>query len=80
MTQPIDPSEAETAALMDELERSIPPMNTPDAERLLRDAKRIFDGQGVVFTHQVEHGVWGEGIQAIADDQRLQARLCPQTW
>jgi hypothetical protein len=49
MTQPIDPSEAENAALMDALERSIPPMNTPDAERLLRDAKRIFDGQGVVF-------------------------------
>ena len=49
MTPPIDPNEAETAALMDELERSIPPMNTPDAERLLRDAKRIFDANDVVF-------------------------------
>ena len=44
-----DPTEGESAALMDELERSIPPMHGPDAERLLHDAKRLFDANGVVF-------------------------------
>ena len=45
----MDPNEVKTAALMNELERSIPPMEAPHAERLLRDAKRIFDARGIVF-------------------------------
>lgn len=43
------PSDAENAALMDQLERSIPPMDGADAARLLTEAKHIFDAQGVVF-------------------------------
>ena len=42
-------SEAENAALMQHIERTIPPMNVADAERLLREAKEIFDDQGVVL-------------------------------
>lgn len=34
---------------MDHLERTIPAMNVTDAERLMREAKQIFDDQGVVF-------------------------------
>ena len=42
-------SDAKNADLMDELERSIPPMNHGDAEKLLREAKEVFDEHGVVF-------------------------------
>ena len=42
-------SDAENAALMEHLERTIPPMNLGDAENLLREVKEIFDAQGVVF-------------------------------
>ena len=45
----MDATDAENAALMDHLERTIPPMNVGDAERLLREAKQIFDDHGVVF-------------------------------
>ncbi len=45
----MEAGDAENAALMDHLERTIPPMNVADAEQLLREAKRIFDDQGVVF-------------------------------
>jgi len=41
--------DAENAALMQQIERTIPPMNIEDAGRLLQEAKRIFDDQGVVF-------------------------------
>lgn len=41
--------DAENAALMDHLERTIPPMNVADAEQLLREAKQIFDDHGAVF-------------------------------
>ena len=41
--------DAENAALMQHIERTIPPMNVADAERLLREAKQIFDDCGVVF-------------------------------
>ena len=41
--------DAENAALMQHIERTIPPMNIADAERLLREAKEIFDDHGVVF-------------------------------
>ncbi len=41
--------DAENAALMQHIERTIPPMNIADAERLLREAKGIFDDHGVVF-------------------------------
>ena len=44
-----DPGDAQNAALLEEIERTVPPMNTADAERLLGQAKRIFDEQGVVF-------------------------------
>lgn len=43
------PSDAENAALMQQIERSIPPMNVPDGERLLLEAKQIFDDHGIVF-------------------------------
>lgn len=42
-------SDAENAALMQEIERTIPPMNIVDAGRLLQEAKQIFDDHGVVF-------------------------------
>ena len=45
----MEPGDAENAALMDHLERTIPPMNVGNAEQLLREAKQIFDAQGVVF-------------------------------
>jgi hypothetical protein len=44
-----DNSDAENAALMEHLERTIPPMDLGDAERLLREVKEIFDEQHVVF-------------------------------
>jgi len=42
-------SDAEQAALMNQLEREIPPMDIADAERLMREAKAAFDEHGVVF-------------------------------
>lgn len=42
-------TDAENAALMNRLEREIPPMNLEDAERLLAEAKAVFDEFGVVF-------------------------------
>ena len=41
--------DAETAALMNQLEREIPPMDIADAERLMREAKAALDQHGVVF-------------------------------
>jgi hypothetical protein len=50
-TQPetIEASDAENAALMQKIERSIPPMNIANAGRLLDEAKQIFDSHGIVF-------------------------------
>jgi LicD family len=45
----MEPSDAENSALMDELERAIPPMDIGDAESLLREAKEVFDKHGIVF-------------------------------
>ncbi len=42
-------SDEENAALMLHLERTIPPMDTTDAARLLAEVKEIFDGLGLVF-------------------------------
>ena len=42
-------SDADNAALMQHIERTIPPMDISDAEQLLREAKQIFDAQGVAF-------------------------------
>lgn len=42
-------NDAENAALMQEIERTIPPMNLADAEKLLLEAKQVFDDHGVVF-------------------------------
>lgn len=42
-------SDAENAALMDELERTIPPMDVRDGEKLLLEAKEVFDEHGIVF-------------------------------
>ena len=42
-------SDAENAALMDELERAIPPMDVRDGEKLLLEAKEVFDEHGIVF-------------------------------
>lgn len=42
-------SDAENAALMEHLERTIPPMNLGDAEKLLLEVKQIFDEQSVIF-------------------------------
>ena len=36
-------------------------------------------GTGVVSPHQIQHGVGRKGIEASADEQRLQVRLGPQT-
>ena len=41
--------DAENAALMQHIERTIPPMDLSDAEQLLREAKQIFDKHDVVF-------------------------------
>ena len=41
--------DAQNAALMEQIERTIPPMDIGDAEKLLLQAKQIFDEQGVVF-------------------------------
>ncbi len=45
----MEPSDAENAALMEQLMRSIPPMDLGNAENLLREAKQVFDEHGVVF-------------------------------
>ena len=45
----MEPSDAENAALMEQLMRSIPPMDLGNAEKLLREAKQVFDEHGVVF-------------------------------
>ena len=42
-------SDAENAALMEHLERTIPPMDLRAAERLLREAREVFEQHGVVF-------------------------------
>ncbi len=42
-------SDVETAALMNQLEREIPPMDIADAEQLMREAKAALDEHGVVF-------------------------------
>jgi len=42
-------SDADNAALMQQIERTIPPMNIADAGRLLAEAKQIFDSQDIVF-------------------------------
>jgi hypothetical protein len=42
-------SDVDNAALMNQIERTIPPMNIADAGRLLGEAKQIFDSQGIVF-------------------------------
>lgn len=42
-------SDTENAALMEHIERTIPPMVVGDAENLLREAKRVFDEHGVAF-------------------------------
>ena len=42
-------SDAENAALMDRLEREIPPLDIADAEQFMREAKATFDEHGVVF-------------------------------
>jgi hypothetical protein len=45
----VAPTDEDSATLMDRLEREIPPMNLKDAERLLTEAKAVFDRFGVVF-------------------------------
>ena len=42
-------SDADNAALMQQIERTIPPMNIADAGRFLGEAKQIFDSHGIVF-------------------------------
>ncbi len=42
-------SDAENAALMQQIERSIPPMDIANGGRLLAEAKHIFDTLGIVF-------------------------------
>jgi len=42
-------SDAENAALMNELERAIPPMDVRDGAKLLLEAKGVFDEHAIVF-------------------------------
>jgi len=42
-------SDADNAALMQQIERAIPPMDVTDGGRLLDEAKQIFDSLGIVF-------------------------------
>ena len=44
-----EPDGSDPAALMRHLERTIPPMDLGDAERLLREAKSIFDAHEITF-------------------------------
>jgi len=45
----MESSDIENGALMAHLERTIPPMDVRDGERLLRESKQIFDKHGVTF-------------------------------
>ena len=45
----METDDADNAALMELVERTIPPMDLGNAEKLLREAKQIFDKHGVVF-------------------------------
>ena len=45
----MEASDADNAALMEHLERTIPSMDLGNAEKLLREAKQIFDEHGVTF-------------------------------
>ena len=45
----MDTDDAQNAALMEEIERTIPPMDVSDGARLLGEAKEIFDDLGIVF-------------------------------
>lgn len=45
----LERTDAENAALMREIEKTIPAMDIEDAGRLLREAKAIFDEHGVVY-------------------------------
>ena len=49
MSEEVLASDADNAALMKKIERTIPPMNIADAGRLLDEAKQVFDSQGIVF-------------------------------
>ncbi|MCK5887891.1 MAG: LicD family protein, partial [Alcanivorax sp.] len=49
ISEEIQANDADNAALMQQIERTIPPMNIVDAGRLLDEAKQIFDSQGIVF-------------------------------
>jgi len=49
MTDKTKTSDADNAALMQQIERTIPPMNIADGGRLLDEAKQIFDSHGIVF-------------------------------
>ncbi|MEZ4502974.1 MAG: LicD family protein [Dehalococcoidia bacterium] len=50
MTEPdVRRSDAENAALMREIEKTIPPMDISDAGRFLLEAKQVFDAHGVIF-------------------------------
>jgi len=49
LDSPAPSNDAETAALMNQLEREIPPMDIANAEQLMREAKAAFDENGVVF-------------------------------
>ena len=42
-------NDEENAALMQHIERTIPPMDIGDAEKLLLEAKEVFDQHGIVF-------------------------------
>lgn len=46
---PIAATDEENAAIMQHIERTIPPMDIGDAEKFLLEAKQIFDDHGVVF-------------------------------
>ena len=42
-------NDADSASLMNQLERELLPMNIADAKQLMREAKVAFDEHGVVF-------------------------------
>ena len=45
----VETNDTDDAAVMELVERTIPPMDLGNAEKLLREAKQIFDKHGVVF-------------------------------
>ena len=49
ISEQMQANDTDNAALMQHLERTLPPMNIVDAGRLLDEAKQIFDSQGIVF-------------------------------